>query len=147
MRSVVDKVLSWYFSRDALPYWCIFIIDSLIVFLSGVFTFWLFNKTNALVHYRFEVIYTMLIYVVFSWVGFKMFSTYSGIVRFSSFIDLMRVAYGGLLSMVLALIYSIILEEYGIKTISILSQTDNRRVLTALLPHRVGLLRKWHTMA
>ena len=75
MRSVVDKVLSWYFSRDALPYWCIFIIDSLIVFLSGVFTFWLFNKTNALVHYRFEVIYTMLIYVVFSWVGFKMFST------------------------------------------------------------------------
>ena len=124
MRSVVDKVLSWYFSRDALPYWCIFIIDSLIVFLSGVFTFWLFNKTNALVHYRFEVIYTMLIYVVFSWVGFKMFSTYSGIVRFSSFIDLMRVAYGGLLSMVLALIYSIILEEYGIKTISILSQTE-----------------------
>ena len=124
MRSLIDKVLSWYFSRDALPYWCIFIIDSMIVFLSGVLTYWVFNKTNALVDYRFEVIYTMFVYVVFSWVGFRLFSTYSGIVRYSSFVDLMRVAYGGAVSLTLALVYSIIMEQYGIKEISALTQTE-----------------------
>ena len=124
MRSLIDKVLSWYFSRDALPYWCIFIIDSMIVFLSGVLTYWVFNKTNALVDYRFEVIYTMFVYVVFSWVGFRLFSTYSGIVRYSSFVDLMRVAYGGAVSLTLALIYSTIMEQYGIKEISALTQTE-----------------------
>ena len=124
MRSLVDRVLSWYFSRDALPYWCIFIIDSAIVFLSGVFTYWLFNKTNALVDYRFEVIYTMLVNVFFACIGFRLFSTYSGIVRYSSFVDLMRVAYGGAFSMVLALLFSIIMEEYGIRTVAALSQTE-----------------------
>ena len=124
MRSLVDRVLSWYFSRDALPYWCIFIIDCAIVFLSGVFTYWLFNKTNALVDYRFEVIYTMLVNVVFACIGFRLFSTYSGIVRYSSFVDLMRVAYGGAFSMVLALLFSIIMEEYGIREVAILSQTE-----------------------
>ncbi len=124
MRSLVDRVLSWYFSRDALPYWCILIIDSAIVFISGVFTYWLFNKTNALVDYRFEVIYTMLVNVFFACIGFRLFSTYSGIVRYSSFVDLMRVAYGGAFSMVLALLFSIIMEEYGIREVAILSQTE-----------------------
>ena len=124
MRSVIDKVLSWYFSRDALPYWCIFIIDSIIIFLSGVLTYWVFNKTNALVDYRFEVIGTMFVLVVFGWIGFRLFSTYSGIVRYSSFVDLMRVAYGGAVSLTLALIYSTIMEQYGIKEISALTQTE-----------------------
>ena len=124
MRSLIDKVLSWYFSRDALPYWCVFIIDSIIIFLSGVLTYWVFNKTNALVDYRFEVIGTMFVLVVFGWIGFRLFSTYSGIVRYSSFVDLMRVAYGGAVSLTLALIYSTIMEQYGIKEISALTQTE-----------------------
>ena len=124
MRSLIDRVLSWYFSRDALPYWCIFIIDSVIVFLSGVFTYWVFNKTNALVDYHFEVINTMLIFVVFSWVGFRLFSTYSGIVRYSSFVDLMRVAYGGAVSLALALVFSFIMDYYGVKEVSALTQTQ-----------------------
>ena len=107
-----------------MPYWCIFIIDSVIVFLSGVFTYWVFNKTNALVDYRFEVINTMLVYVVFSWVGFRLFSTYSGIVRYSSFVDLMRVAYGGAVSLALALVFSLIMDYYGVKEVSALTQTQ-----------------------
>ena len=107
-----------------MPYWCIFIIDSVIVFLSGVFTYWVFNKTNALVDYHFEVINTMLIFVVFSWVGFRLFSTYSGIVRYSSFVDLMRVAYGGAVSLALALVFSFIMDYYGVKEVSALTQTQ-----------------------
>ena len=118
------KLINWYFKKESLPYWCIFIFDSLIVFLSGVFTYWVFNKTDVLVTNRFEVVYTMLIYMMFGWVGFRLFHTYSGIVRFSSFVDLMRVAYGGAVSLGLALVYSVIMEILGMSTISILSQTE-----------------------
>ena len=118
------KLINWYFKKESLPYWCVFIFDSLIVFLSGVFTYWVFNKTDVLVANRFEVVYTMLIYMMFGWVGFRFFHTYSGIVRFSSFVDLMRVAYGGALSFGLALVYSSIMESLGVSTISILTQTE-----------------------
>ena len=121
---IFDKLLNWYFKRDSLPYWCIFLLDSAIVFLSGIFTYWVFNKTNLLVENRFEVIYTMLIYMMFGWIGFRIFHTYSGIVRFSSFVDLMRVAYGSMVSMILALVYSYVMESQGITFLSKLNQTE-----------------------
>lgn len=119
-----DRLLSWYFKKDSLPYWCIFIIDSAIVFLSGIFTFWLFNKMQVFVDSRFDLLYTTFIYVVFSWVGFRVFHTYSGIIRYSSFVDLMRVAYGSVLSLGIAFVYSLVMEHLGLKTLSILSQTE-----------------------
>jgi FlaA1/EpsC-like NDP-sugar epimerase len=119
-----DKLLSWYFKKDSLPYWCIFIIDSVIVLLSTIFTYWLFNKTQVFIDNRYELLYTALIYVAFSWIGFKVFHTYSGIIRFSSFVDLMRVAYGSVLSLIIAIIYSLVMEYQGLTFLSILSQTE-----------------------
>jgi FlaA1/EpsC-like NDP-sugar epimerase len=65
----------------------------------------------------------MLIYTVFAVVGFRAFRTYSGIVRYSSFVDLLRVAYGSSLSLGLALIYSLILEDQ-VPCIAALNQTQ-----------------------
>jgi FlaA1/EpsC-like NDP-sugar epimerase len=121
---IFDKLLSWYFKKDSLPYWCIFIIDSVIVLLSIIFTYWLFNKVELFIDNRFELLYTALIYVLFSWIGFRVFHTYSGIIRFSSFVDLMRVAYGSILSLIIALIYSFVMEFLGLSFLSILSQTE-----------------------
>lgn len=123
MTNPLDKFISWYFTKNTLPYWCVLIADSLFVFLSGIFTFWTFRKTAVLFDFRFAVLYTMLIYTAFAIIGFRVFRTYSGIVRYSSFVDLMRVGYGSLLSMVLALIYSVIAEKY-VCCIAILSQTE-----------------------
>ena len=119
-----DRLLSWYFKKDSLPYWCIFIIDSVIVLLSCFFTYWIFNKLTVLIDHRFDLLYTSLIYVVFSWVGFRVFHTYSGIIRYSSFVDLMRVAYGNVLSLALVFIYSLVMEHLGLTFLSILSQTE-----------------------
>ena len=121
---IFDRLLSWYFKKDSLPYWCIFIIDSAIVFFSTIFTYWLFNKTQVLIGHRFDLLYTALIYVMFSWVGFRTFHTYSGIIRFSSFVDLMRVAYGSALSLVIALIYSVVMQKLDMSFLSVLSQTE-----------------------
>ena len=121
---IFDRLLSWYFKKDSLPYWCIFIIDSAIVLFSTIFTYWLFNKTQVLIDHRFDLLYTAIIYVMFSWVGFRVFHTYSGIIRFSSFVDLMRVAYGSALSLVIALIYSVVMQKLDMSFLSVLSQTE-----------------------
>ena len=131
MRNLFDKLLNWYFRKDSLPYWCILILDSAILFLTGIFTYWLFHKTDVLVDNRFPVIYTMLLYTVFGILGFRLMHTYSGIVRYSSFIDLMRVAYGSAISMPIALVYSLVMEHQGLTRIAALNQTET--VITFLL--------------
>jgi FlaA1/EpsC-like NDP-sugar epimerase len=84
----------------------------------------MFNKTVVLVENRFDVLYTLLIYTFFAMLGFRLFRTYSGVVRFSSFIDLMRVAYGSLVSMMIALCYSFVMEVQDITLFSRLNQTE-----------------------
>lgn len=90
----INKLINWYFRKNALPYWCIFLFDCATVIFSGILTYWLFNKTDALIENRFNVLCTLLIYTALTWVGFRLFHTYSGIVRYSSFVDLTRVAWG-----------------------------------------------------
>ena len=34
---------NWYFSKKVLPYWAILLVDSLIVFLSCMFIYWVVN--------------------------------------------------------------------------------------------------------
>ena len=120
----LGKVLSWYFNKNSLPYWCVFLTDSVVVLLSGGFAYWLFNKTAVLVDNRFEVLNTLIIYTFFAMLGFRLFRTYSGVVRFSSFVDLMRVAYGSLVSMIIALCYSFVMEAQDVQIVSKLSQTE-----------------------
>ena len=63
-----------------------------MVLLSGLFTYWVFNKTMVMFTHRVEVLYTSLFYMVISWISAMAFRTYSGIIRFSSFVDLLKVA-------------------------------------------------------
>ena len=120
----VRGILHWYFSKNALPYWCVLIADSVIVFLAGVLTYWIFRRTGVLIEHRFEITYTLLMYVLFSLIGAKVFSTYSGIVRFSSFVDLLNVAYANGLTFVIALISSWLFEYYGIDALSAFTQSQ-----------------------
>ena len=105
----LDKLLNWYFSKNALPYWCIFLIDCGIVMLSGMLVYVIFNDTATLLENALQVNNTLLIFALLSVVGFRLFHTYSGFMRYSSFVDLMRVVYGNAVSLVLAL-----LVQYGV---------------------------------
>ena len=104
MKHLFDKILNWYFTKNALPYWCILLIDCLIIVFSGMSIYWLFHWGDLLVENFPIVLNTMLFYVLLSLPGFRIFHTYSGFMRFSSFVDLMRVTYCNLVSLVLVLI-------------------------------------------
>ena len=118
------KLLSWYFSKQSLPYWCLFLADSFIVLFSGLFTFWAENRTLVMFNHRFAVLYTVLLYVAISWIGARLFKTYLGVVRYSSFVDLMKVAYANLVSAAIVLIVSFILEYYDIAALCAFTQTE-----------------------
>ena len=126
-----SRLLSWYFSKASLPYWCIVIVDSAIVFFSGLLTYWIFNKTMEMFTHRFEVLYTMLMYVLISWIGAKLFNTYLGVVRYSSFVDLMKIGYANLVSIVIAVVVSLVFDHYGVDQLSALTQTET--VVTFLI--------------
>jgi len=118
------KILNWYLNKKALPYWSLFLVDSAIVLFSGLFTYWAFHRTLNMFDHRFDVLYTCLLYVAVSWIGARVFRTYLGIVRFSSFVDLQKVAYANLLSMTIAVILSLILENYQVSALTGLNQTE-----------------------
>ena len=90
---MIDKILNWYFSKNALPYWCILILDSLICFLSGLLVFWLFFRGSQTLANIVPVSRTLGFYLIVNIVMFRLFRTYSGIIRYSSFVDLQRVGY------------------------------------------------------
>lgn len=121
---MLDNLIHWYFTKRALPYWCLFLFDMLIVLLSALGIYWVFNRTGVMFKERFAVLYTALAFSALSGIGAYLFKTYSGVVRYSSFVDLMRVAYANGFSMVLALIVSWFAENNSIQTLAALNQTQ-----------------------
>ena len=97
------KLANWYFRRNSLPYWSIFVLDMLILLFSGFVSFWIFSSWTELTTRTATLLASLFVYVALSVFGIRYFHTYAGIVRYSSFVDLMRVAYANMVSLVLAL--------------------------------------------
>lgn len=89
---MISKLSSWYFSKRALPLWCILILDCCLVLFSDLLVYMLMNGPA----YTMEVIKPLsgafFFYLIFYLLGFRMFHTYSGVIRYSSFIDLQKIA-------------------------------------------------------
>ena len=88
----IRKIVDSYFSKRTFPHWSVLLLDSAILFLSGVFVYWCFNRGTALQLNFWPLTYLMLLCVGVHFIFFAIFRTYSGIIRYSSFNDLIRVA-------------------------------------------------------
>ena len=96
---VFNKLTNWYFTKRSLPYWAILAMDILICYLSGIFVFWMYYR-GAVTLKNIELLSkTICMYMCFNLIGFKLFHTYSGIIRYSSFVDLKRVGYAMVVSL------------------------------------------------
>ena len=112
----LNKLANWYFNKKSLPFWCIFLMDCGIVFFSYLFIYQQFNSGKDTLEVIEHLSLNILIYLVFYAIGFKAFRTYSGILRYSSFVDLKKVGYAMLLGMLLTLAAQFLLS--GHKTFS-----------------------------
>ncbi len=89
----IFKLINWYFKKNSLPYWCIIILDCLIVYGSAFVVYWVFHKGSQTQLQFYAITYVMFLYIIISIITFRLFHTYAGVIRYSSFVDLMRVAY------------------------------------------------------
>lgn len=110
---IIKKISNWYFTKRVLPYWAILLADTIIVFVSAIFIYWVTNRTLVTFEHRFSVLYSSLLFAVISWVGARCFKTYAGVLRFSSTVDLLKLAYANTVSLVLAIICVILSKTIG----------------------------------
>lgn len=88
---MLSKLSNWYFSKKALPYWCIILLDCFFVLLSDFVVFSVNNGVAFTVGNFGHILGTFFFYLIFYIIGFRLFRTYSGVIRYSSFIDLLHV--------------------------------------------------------
>jgi FlaA1/EpsC-like NDP-sugar epimerase len=110
----IERVLSWYFSRNALPYWGILILDFLILVLAGIVTYWIFIFRRTVSIDQLMLLRTLVMYALPGFIGARMFHTYSGIIRYSSFVDLTRVFYANLVSLAVAYLMHFMVLYYPV---------------------------------
>lgn len=90
------KFCNWYFSKKALPYWCILLIDCVSVYLSGLIVFYIQHGGLTLAQHFWPLTLGLLLCLGFYMVSFFAFHTFKGVMRYSSFVDLHRVVYSTL---------------------------------------------------
>ena len=120
----IKRTIRWYFTKNALPYWCMLLVDSCILVASGLLIYWVLHRTQNIFDNRIEVLYSLLVYMLVSWIGARLFHTYQGVIRYSSFVDLIHLAYANLLSLLISLVLSEVFEYYQIASLSGLNQSE-----------------------
>ncbi len=133
---IIDKIFQWYFTKNALPYWVVLAIDIFICYLSGILVFW-FYYHGAVDFSNLSILTrTIFVYMVFALVGFRVFKTYSGIIRYSSFVDLQRVGLAMLLSLVIAEAMHYVMYSWDIKFV----RFQGRQIAVMYLVATIGLV-------
>ncbi|MCQ2256443.1 MAG: polysaccharide biosynthesis protein [Bacteroidaceae bacterium] len=104
-KRVIKKFGSWYFSIKSLPYWCISIMDFMVIFVSMAFMYCLVYGPSKLVANGYQMLWTLLIDMIFYLIGMKLFHTYTDVFRVLSFKDLARTACATFLGSVLCMAF------------------------------------------
>lgn len=94
------KLINWYFNKKSLPYWSVFLFDCAIVFFSFLLVYQQTYGGAKTLSVLWQLCSMCAIYAIFYAVGFKMFHTYDGILRYSSFVDLQRVGFASFIGCV-----------------------------------------------
>ena len=96
LRNPFSRLSVWYFSKKTLPYWGIILLDCLSLLFSGLLVYALNNGLVPTASVFWHLSLTLVVCLVPYLVGFRLFHTYSGIIRYSSFVDLQRVGFATL---------------------------------------------------
>lgn len=107
-----NKLINWYFNKKSLPYWCVFLFDCAIVFFSFLLVYQQTYGGAKTLNVLWQLCSMCAIYAIFYAVGFKMFHTYDGILRYSSFVDLQRVGYASLVGCVLSYLGHFVMLQF-----------------------------------
>ena len=140
---ILNKIFEWYLTKNALPYWTVLAIDIFICYLSGLLVFW-FYYHGAIEFSNLSLITaTIFIFMTFVLIGFRVFKTYSGIIRYSSFVDLQRVGFAMFLSFAIAELVHYAISIWDTKPIFLnikFVRLEGRQIAAMYLVATVGMV-------
>ena len=97
-------VSDWYFSKKALPHWAILILDCFIVLFAALLGKYFELDTMDFGESFLSIVIGAFVTVLLYALSFVVFRTYKGILRYSSFVDLQRMALSTFTGAILTLI-------------------------------------------
>lgn len=100
-KGFIQKFSSWYFSREAFPFWVVSILDMLLIVISMLLMYSLVYGPARLVANGSVVLNTLILDLVFYAIGMRIFHTYADVSKILAFKDLSRTAFATLLGSVL----------------------------------------------
>ncbi len=87
---MLTKIIRWYLSYDALPYWYLLMADSILIFLAGIAAFYANHSVEPL--QVTPVFFALMVYLPCYLVGFRVFRTYNVAARKMMPIDILRIS-------------------------------------------------------
>ena len=107
-----NKLVNWYFSKATLPYWCIFALDSIAIVVAGMIATYIAEGGEVLASHFWSYLLTFICSLPLFVVGMRLFHTYSGIMRFSSFVDLLRISGALFIGFILNSLLLVVLSDW-----------------------------------
>ena len=111
---IFQKLAHWYFSKSALPYWGVVLLDCLAIFGSGCLVAVFTDGAVATILQWKALSISMIVYLCCYIIGMRLLHTYAGVIRYSSFVDLQRVAMANVIGLALTLSLRVWLAHWGL---------------------------------
>ena len=103
--NLFSRLSTWYFSKKSLPYWGIILLDCCLILFSALLVYTLNNGVLSTLDILGHLLVTLLVCLIPYLVGFRLFHTYSGIIRYSSFVDLQKVGFAVLFGLICVVVF------------------------------------------
>ena len=108
--SLFSRLSTWYFSKKSLPYWGIILLDCCLILFSALLVYTLNNGVLSTLDILGHLLVTLLVCLIPYLVGFRLFHTYSGIIRYSSFVDLQKVGFAVLFGLICVVVFQVLTD-------------------------------------
>ena len=132
---IIQRVTTWYFSKNALPYWCVLLLDCAIIVFAGMLgTYFVQGGTPLQGDVFWRHLLAITCALPFFIIGMRVFRTYSGVLRYSSFVDLARVAGAVAIGLVCSLILDLLLPK---------GLVPDLRIKSMLISGAIALILMW----
>ena len=134
----IRKFCNWYFSRGTLPYWCILALDCAAVFFSGLAIYYLKYGGLSLAQHFWQLVLGLGICLLAYVVAFFSFHTFRSVMRYSSFIDLSRIAYSNIAAGVFVCLVHQVEAKCGLSSVFM-----TPRFVTAIFIYALATMIMW----
>ncbi len=108
------KTIRWYFTKASLPFWGMLVLDSIFVIVAGILAFLVHNRSESIASRFLPLMRTLILLLPSFLISFRVFHTYVGVIRFSTFKDLVNIFLSVVMAMALVVCEQELLRNTGL---------------------------------